>query len=66
MDNGLLGKGGTIMFDNALFYGEPYSKDCRQETMPDGWGVKTCNEFIAADASVHKVNIFPIYTESKL
>ena len=56
LERGLLSEGGTIVFDNALFYGEPYSKDCNQETMPDGWGVKSCNEFIAADERVHAVS----------
>ena len=58
MDNGLLSEDGTIVFDNALFYGEPYSEMCNQDTMPDGWGVKTCNEFIAADKRVHAVSHF--------
>ena len=55
MDNELLNKGGSIIFDNALFYGEPYSEDCNEANMPDGWGVKTCNEFIVNDTRVHRV-----------
>ena len=57
MDNDLLNKGGSIIFDNALFYGEPYSEDCNQKTMPDGWGVKICNEFIVSDTRVHRVGL---------
>lgn len=56
MDNGLLNKGGTIVFDNAMFYGQAYSEECNEETMPNGWGVRTINEFIVADTRVHRVN----------
>ena len=55
MDNGLLNKGGTILFDNAMFYGQVYAEDCTQEKMPNGWGVRNCNEFIAADTRVERV-----------
>lgn len=55
MDNGLLNKGGTILFDNAMFYGQAYAEDCTQGKMPNGWGVRKCNEFIAADTRVERV-----------
>lgn len=55
MGEGLLNKGGTVIFDNALFGGWPYSEDCTKEKSPMGWGVKQSNDFVAADTRVHRV-----------
>ena len=56
MGNGLLNSGGTIIFDNAFFYGQAYDTDCSQEKYPNGWGVHQCNTFVAADKRVEQVN----------
>ena len=55
MDSGLLNSGGTIIFDNAFFYGQTYDKDCSSEKYPKGWGVHKCNTFVAADTRVEQV-----------
>ena len=55
MDNGLLRKGGTILFDNALFYGQVYSEDRSKDKTPNGWGIRECEDFIKADSRVQKV-----------
>ena len=55
MDRGLLNSGGTIIFDNAFFYGQTYDKDCSPEKYPKGWGVHECNTFVAADTRVEQV-----------
>ena len=56
MDNGLLSKGGTILFDNALFYGQVYSEDRSKDKTPNGCGVRECEDFIREDPRVHRVN----------
>ena len=56
MDNGLLNKGGTILFDNALFFGQVYSDDRSNETTPFGCGVRECLDFIKEDPRVQRVN----------
>ena len=55
MDKGLLNKGGTVLFDNAVFYGQAYAKDCSPEKYPNGWGVNQSNAFVAADTRVERV-----------
>ena len=70
MDKGMLNKGGTIMFDNAMFYGQAYAKDCSPEKYPNGWGVNQSNAFVAADTRVervktlHTLNYFDIDVKS--
>ena len=56
MDNGLLNKGGTILFDNALFYGQVYSEERSKEKTPNGCGVRECEDFIREDLRVQRVN----------
>ena len=56
MDSGLLSQGGTILFDNALFRGNPYLEETTEESNPMGWGIKKCNEFVAADPRVRCVS----------
>ena len=56
MDSGLLCEGGTILFDNALFRGNPYLEETTEESNPMGWGIKKCNEFVAADPRVRCVS----------
>lgn len=57
MDNGLLNKDGTILFDNALRGGFPYLDDTTKENEPGGWAVKKCNEFVSSDQRVRCVMI---------
>ena len=70
MDKGLLNKGGTVMFDNAVFYGQAYAKDCSPEKYPNGLGVNQSNAFVAADTRVervktlHTLNYFDIDVKS--
>ena len=56
MDNGLLNKGGTILLDNALFFGQVYSEDRSNETTPLGCCVRECLDFIKEDSRVQRVN----------
>ena len=63
MDNGLLSKGGTIIFDNALFHGTPYvdSRMIPNERVKMlGEGIKEVNDFVAKDDRVHKVCLIQI------
>ena len=66
MDSGLLSEGGTILFDNALFRGNPYLEETTEESNPMGWGIKKCNEFVAADPRVRCVSCLNKIFERKI
>lgn len=52
-DLGLLAPNGTIVVDNVLFFGDPYTKEGFMGKL--GEGVTNFNELIRQDESVHKV-----------
>lgn len=52
-DLGLLAPRGTILVDNALFFGDPYTKEGFLGDM--GEGVARLNDVVRQDESVHKV-----------
>ena len=51
---GLLAPKGTILVDNALFFGDPYTKERFMGEITDG--VTQFNEVVKDDNTVHKVN----------
>ena len=51
---GLLAPKGTILVDNALFFGDPYTKE--RFTGKVGDGITQFNEVVKDDNTVHKVN----------
>lgn len=52
-DLGLLAPNGTIVVDNVLFFGDPYTKEGFMAKL--GEGVTNFNELVRQDDSVHKV-----------
>lgn len=52
-DLGLLAPNGTIVVDNVLFFGDPYTKEGFMGKL--GEGVTKFNEMVRQDGSVHKV-----------
>ena len=51
---GLLAPKGTILVDNALFFGDPYTTE--RFTGKVGDGITQFNEVVKDDNTVHKVN----------
>lgn len=54
-DLGLLAPNGTILVDNVLFFGDPYSKEGRMGKM--GESIINFNEMVRKDGQVHKVMV---------
>lgn len=54
-DLGLLAPKGTILVDNVLFHGDPYSKEGR--TGEIGQSIINFNEMVRKDDRVHKVHV---------
>jgi len=57
MDRGLLAENGTIVFDNALHRGIPYSTnvDVTDERNKGGLAIKEFNEILKSQDSIHRV-----------
>lgn len=54
-DLGLLAPNGTILVDNVLFFGDPYSKEGRMGKM--GESIINFNEMVRKDGQVHKIMV---------
>lgn len=55
---GLLAPKGIILVDNALFFGDPYTKEGYMAKA--GEGVSSFNDIVRQDENVHKV-LFSLY-----